>query len=89
MYCTVCAVLMSVYKLKCLFNFPRSRDVAELHANMTFNPLKINLQHPQYQCEHGGRKSVCVTTEVCFFYTIKSDNQDLSSAAGEAHNILC
>uniref|UniRef100_A0A7N8XLD2 Integrin, alpha 1 n=1 Tax=Mastacembelus armatus TaxID=205130 RepID=A0A7N8XLD2_9TELE len=55
-----------------------SRDVAELHANMTFDPVKINLQ--QSQCEYGGRKSVCVKTEVCFFYSIKSDNKDLTSA---------
>uniref|UniRef100_A0A7N6B5J3 VWFA domain-containing protein n=1 Tax=Anabas testudineus TaxID=64144 RepID=A0A7N6B5J3_ANATE len=65
-----------------------SRDVAELHANMTFNPPKINLQHSQYQCEHGGRQSVCVTTKVCFFYSIKSDNKDANSAAGETCNIL-
>uniref|UniRef100_A0AAQ6AGC8 VWFA domain-containing protein n=1 Tax=Amphiprion ocellaris TaxID=80972 RepID=A0AAQ6AGC8_AMPOC len=64
-----------------------SRDVAELHANMTFNPAKINLQQSQHQCEHGGRKSVCVTTEVCFFYSIKSDQQDLDSFAGELHKI--
>uniref|UniRef100_A0A8C4GNN8 Integrin, alpha 1 n=1 Tax=Dicentrarchus labrax TaxID=13489 RepID=A0A8C4GNN8_DICLA len=50
-----------------------SRDVAELRANMTFDPVKINLQQTQYQCEHGGPKSVCVTTEVCFSYVIKSD----------------
>lgn len=56
-----------------------SRDVAELRANMTFDPVKINLQQTQYQC--GGRKSVCVTTEVCFVYNIKSDNQDANSAA--------
>ncbi|XP_061887204.1 integrin alpha-1 isoform X2 [Entelurus aequoreus] len=53
-----------------------SRDVAELRANMTFNPAKINLQQAQFQCEHSGRKSVCVTTEVCFVYSIKSDTQD-------------
>ncbi|XP_073334764.1 integrin alpha-1 [Pagrus major] len=56
-----------------------SRDVAELRANMTFEPVKINLQ--QSQCEHYGRKSVCVTTEVCFAYTIKSDQPDLDYAA--------
>uniref|UniRef100_A0A672II73 VWFA domain-containing protein n=1 Tax=Salarias fasciatus TaxID=181472 RepID=A0A672II73_SALFA len=56
-----------------------SRDVAELHANMTFNPAKINLQQAQHQCEHGGRKSVCVVTEVCFDYSVKSDNQDLQT----------
>ncbi|KAK2888159.1 integrin alpha-1 isoform X1 [Channa argus] len=58
-----------------------SRDVAELRANMTFEPAKIKLQQTQYQCEYGGRKSVCVTAEVCFFYSIKSDQPDLSSAA--------
>ncbi|XP_008289908.1 integrin alpha-1 [Stegastes partitus] len=58
-----------------------SRDVAELHANMTFSPAKINLQQSQHQCEHGGRKSVCVTTEVCFFYSIKSDQTGSDSNA--------
>lgn len=53
-----------------------SRDVAELHANMTFDPPKIRLQQVQYQCEHNGRKSVCVTTEVCFVYNVKSENKD-------------
>ncbi|XP_044030086.1 integrin alpha-1 isoform X2 [Siniperca chuatsi] len=64
-----------------------SRDVAELHANMTFNPVKINLQQSQHQCEHGGRKSVCVTTEVCFAYSIKSDQQDSNSAAEIHYNL--
>ncbi|CAN9504539.1 unnamed protein product [Ophioblennius macclurei] len=59
-----------------------SRDVAELHANMTFNPAKINLQQAQHQCEIGGRKSVCVITEVCFVYSVKSDNPGLYSKAG-------
>ncbi|XP_037608062.1 integrin alpha-1 isoform X1 [Sebastes umbrosus] len=58
-----------------------SRDVAELRANMTFDPVKINLQQTQNQCEHGGRKSACVTTEVCFVYSVKSDNQDVNAAA--------
>ncbi|XP_023264422.1 integrin alpha-1 [Seriola lalandi dorsalis] len=58
-----------------------SRDVAELRANMTFDPVKINLQQAQYQCEHNGRKSVCVKTEVCFNYTIKSHKRVLNSAA--------
>uniref|UniRef100_A0A3Q3VMZ6 VWFA domain-containing protein n=1 Tax=Mola mola TaxID=94237 RepID=A0A3Q3VMZ6_MOLML len=60
-----------------------SRDVAELHANMTFDPAKINLQQSQHQCEHGGRKSVCVKTKVCFAYSVKSDQQDQESAASE------
>ncbi|KAM8743216.1 integrin alpha-1 [Acanthopagrus schlegelii] len=54
-----------------------SRDVAELRANMTFNPVKINMQ--QSQCEHNGRKSVCVTAEVCFAYSIKADKPDLNN----------
>uniref|UniRef100_A0A8C3AYL5 Integrin, alpha 1 n=1 Tax=Cyclopterus lumpus TaxID=8103 RepID=A0A8C3AYL5_CYCLU len=64
-----------------------SRDVAELRANMTFDPVKINLQQTQYQCEHGGRKSVCVTTEVCFVYNVKSDNQDVNPAADIHYNL--
>ncbi|XP_061656318.1 integrin alpha-1 isoform X2 [Phyllopteryx taeniolatus] len=58
-----------------------SRDVAALRANMTFDPAKINLQQAQYQCEHLGRKSVCVTTDVCFVYSVKSDKQDLKTKA--------
>nr|XP_033503082.1 integrin alpha-1 [Epinephelus lanceolatus] len=58
-----------------------SRDVAELRANMTFDPVKINLQQAQYQCEHSGRKSVCVKTEVCFAYRVKSDQQDVDADA--------
>lgn len=40
---------------------------------MTFDPAKINLQQLQYQCEHGGRRSVCVKTEVCFNFIIRSE----------------
>uniref|UniRef100_A0A667Z8X4 Integrin, alpha 1 n=1 Tax=Myripristis murdjan TaxID=586833 RepID=A0A667Z8X4_9TELE len=54
-----------------------SRDVAELRATMTFDPVKINLQ--QTNCEPGGRKTVCVETQVCFTYSIKSDKQDSHS----------
>ncbi|XP_054468070.1 integrin alpha-1 [Anoplopoma fimbria] len=56
-----------------------SRDVAELRANMTFDPAKINLQQTQYQC--GAGQSVCVTTTVCFVYSIKSDKQDANTDA--------
>uniref|UniRef100_A0A8C1IRM9 Integrin, alpha 1 n=1 Tax=Cyprinus carpio TaxID=7962 RepID=A0A8C1IRM9_CYPCA len=45
-----------------------SRDVAELLANMTFDPSKINLQQT---CQVQGRTTVCVKTEVCFKYRIK------------------
>ncbi|XP_068608932.1 integrin alpha-1 [Brachionichthys hirsutus] len=65
-----------------------SRDVAELHANMTFEPVKINLQQVQHQCEHGGRKSACVKTEVCFSYSVKSDQQDLDSAAAIRYDLI-
>ncbi|XP_041666679.1 integrin alpha-1 [Cheilinus undulatus] len=64
-----------------------SRDVAELHANMTFDPSKINLQQAQYQCEYGGRKSVCVKTDVCFHYSIKSEQQDPNAAAEIRYNL--
>ncbi|XP_059400633.1 integrin alpha-1-like isoform X2 [Carassius carassius] len=47
-----------------------SRDVAELLANMTFDPSKINLQQT---CQVQGRTTVCVKTIVCFKYRIKSD----------------
>ncbi|KAM4719693.1 integrin alpha-1 isoform 2-T2 [Anableps anableps] len=57
-----------------------SRDVAELRGNMTFDPTKINLQQAQYQCEHKGHISVCVNTEVCFQYEVKSEKKDLKSA---------
>ncbi|TMS08504.1 Integrin alpha-1 [Larimichthys crocea] len=64
-----------------------SRDVAELHANLTFDPVKINVQQAQYQCEHAGRKSVCVQTDVCFTYSIKSDQQDLNFVAGIRYSL--
>lgn len=47
-----------------------SRDVAELLAEMTFDPVKINLQHT---CQVHGKTTVCVKTTVCFKYRIKSD----------------
>lgn len=50
---------------------------------MSFNPGKINLQQPQNKCEHRGRESVCVVTTVCFYYRVKSDNQNLESNASE------
>ncbi|KAG7241159.1 hypothetical protein INR49_025902 [Caranx melampygus] len=64
-----------------------SQRCCELRANMTFDPSKINLQQSQYQCEHNGRKSVCVTTGVCFVYTIKSVNKDSYSAAEIRYNL--
>lgn len=57
-----------------------SRDVAELHANMTFDPVKINLQKAQNQCEHKGRTSACVKISVCFEYKVKSDKKTIKSA---------
>ncbi|XP_043106247.1 integrin alpha-1 isoform X2 [Puntigrus tetrazona] len=49
-----------------------SRDVAELVAEMTFDPSKINLQQT---CQVQGRTTVCVKTRVCFRYRIKSDKK--------------
>lgn len=55
---------------------------------MTFDPAKINLQQSQHQCERGGRVSVCVTTEMCFMYRIKSDQPDPNTNTGEPCSIL-
>uniref|UniRef100_A0AAQ4NWF2 VWFA domain-containing protein n=1 Tax=Gasterosteus aculeatus aculeatus TaxID=481459 RepID=A0AAQ4NWF2_GASAC len=62
-----------------------SRDVAALRANMTFDPVKINLQ--KTQCVHAGRASVCVQMTVCFDYSIKSNNQDEKPAAVIRYNL--
>ncbi|KAG7271548.1 hypothetical protein CRUP_004011, partial [Coryphaenoides rupestris] len=56
-----------------------SRDVGELRATMTFDPTKINLQ--QANCKDVNRMTVCVQTEVCFTYSIKSDKQGSTSNA--------
>uniref|UniRef100_A0AAR2KN16 VWFA domain-containing protein n=1 Tax=Pygocentrus nattereri TaxID=42514 RepID=A0AAR2KN16_PYGNA len=50
-----------------------SRDVAELHANMTFDSEKINLQ--QQTCKINGKDMVCVRTTVCFAYKVKSEKE--------------
>uniref|UniRef100_A0A3B1J0P4 Integrin subunit alpha 1 n=1 Tax=Astyanax mexicanus TaxID=7994 RepID=A0A3B1J0P4_ASTMX len=50
-----------------------SRDVAELHAEMTFDLNKINLQQPT--CNIQGRDTVCVNAKVCFTYKIKSEKE--------------
>ncbi|XP_051973281.1 integrin alpha-1-like [Xyrauchen texanus] len=47
-----------------------SRDVAELLAEMTFDPSKINLQQT---CQVHGKTTVCVKINVCFKYRIKSE----------------
>ncbi|XP_034047939.1 integrin alpha-1 [Thalassophryne amazonica] len=65
-----------------------SRDVAELYANMTFDPAKISLQQSQYHCEHDGRKTVCVKTYVCFSFIIKSDNKDSNSATEIRYDLI-
>ncbi|KAI1905209.1 hypothetical protein AGOR_G00013770, partial [Albula goreensis] len=55
-----------------------SRDVAELRADMEFEPKKINMQ--QAQCDIAGRKRFCVKAKVCFNYTIKSEPRTSSRA---------
>uniref|UniRef100_A0A8C8K3K1 VWFA domain-containing protein n=1 Tax=Oncorhynchus tshawytscha TaxID=74940 RepID=A0A8C8K3K1_ONCTS len=61
-----------------------SKDVAELYANMTFDPSKINLQQPSKGCMLGGRETVCVKTRVCFSYSVKSEKDDTNSGTGES-----
>lgn len=51
----------------------RSRDVAELHAEMSFSANKINMQQPT--CQIHGKDTVCVKTKVCFSYTVKSEKE--------------
>ncbi|XP_013861959.1 integrin alpha-1 isoform X2 [Austrofundulus limnaeus] len=60
-----------------------TRDVAELHANMTFNPVKINLQQSQYPCNG----SACVNITVCYRYLVKSDKKDPNSPAEVRYTI--
>uniref|UniRef100_A0A6Q2XR40 VWFA domain-containing protein n=1 Tax=Esox lucius TaxID=8010 RepID=A0A6Q2XR40_ESOLU len=57
-----------------------SKDVAELYANMTFDPSKINLQQPSKDCVLGGRETVCVKTRICFSYSVKSEKGETNSA---------
>lgn len=64
----------------------RSRDVAELHASMTFNPPKVNLQQIEHQCEHGNRKSICAKTNLCFTYRVKSNQPTVKTTASESCN---
>lgn len=63
---------------KCCVYF-RSRDVAELRAEMTFDPSKINLQQT---CQVHGKTTVCVKTRVCFQYRIKSE-KDANTGTGK------
>ncbi|XP_060764867.1 integrin alpha-1 isoform X2 [Neoarius graeffei] len=48
-----------------------SRDVAELHANMSFDTNKINIQ--QSTCKIHNTDKVCIKTKVCFRYIVKSE----------------
>ncbi|MBN3301136.1 ITA1 protein, partial [Amia calva] len=54
-----------------------SRDVAEVRANMSFNPSNINIQ--QKQCTVKGKNTVCIKTTVCFHYNLKSDDKSESA----------
>lgn len=62
----------------------RSKDVAELYANMTFDPNKINLQQPSEDCVLGERATVCVKTRVCFSYSVKSEKDGTNLGTGES-----
>lgn len=59
--------------------YSRSRDVAELLAEMTFDPSKINLQQT---CQVHGKNTVCVKIRVCFRYRIKSE-KDKNTGTGK------
>ncbi|XP_030624743.1 LOW QUALITY PROTEIN: integrin alpha-1 [Chanos chanos] len=48
-----------------------SRDVAELHAEMSFNQSRINLQQPS--CQVNGKNTVCVEVKLCFLYKVKTE----------------
>uniref|UniRef100_A0A8C7SU20 Integrin, alpha 1 n=1 Tax=Oncorhynchus mykiss TaxID=8022 RepID=A0A8C7SU20_ONCMY len=64
-----------------------SKDVAELYANMTFDPSKINLQQPSKGCMLGGRETVCVKTRVCFSYSVKSEKDDANSGTAIKYSL--
>ncbi|KAG7322874.1 hypothetical protein KOW79_014220 [Hemibagrus wyckioides] len=50
-----------------------SRDVAELYGDLKFNIKKINMQQPT--CQIHGKDTVCVKTQVCFKYNVKSEKE--------------
>ncbi|KAK3549938.1 hypothetical protein QTP86_016875, partial [Hemibagrus guttatus] len=50
-----------------------SRDVAELSGDLKFNIKKINMQQPT--CQIHGKDTVCVKTQVCFKYNVKSEKE--------------
>ncbi|CAB1352121.1 unnamed protein product, partial [Coregonus sp. 'balchen'] len=64
-----------------------SKDVAELYANMTFDPSKINLQQPTKDCVLGGRDTVCVKTSVCFSYSVKSEKDHTNLGTAIKYNL--
>uniref|UniRef100_A0A4W5M9T9 Integrin, alpha 1 n=1 Tax=Hucho hucho TaxID=62062 RepID=A0A4W5M9T9_9TELE len=65
----------------------RSKDVAELYANMTFDPNKINLQQPSEDCVLGERATVCVKTRVCFNYSVKSEKEHTNLGTAIKYNL--
>uniref|UniRef100_A0A8C7CEZ7 Integrin alpha-1-like n=1 Tax=Oncorhynchus kisutch TaxID=8019 RepID=A0A8C7CEZ7_ONCKI len=64
-----------------------SKDVAELYANMTFDPNKINLQQPSDDCVLGERATVCVKTRVCFSYSVKSEKDHTNLGTAIKYNL--
>ncbi|XP_038845592.1 integrin alpha-1-like isoform X3 [Salvelinus namaycush] len=64
-----------------------SKDVAELYANMTFDPNKINLQQPSEDCVLGERATVCVKTRVCFNYSVKSEKDHTNLGTAIKYNL--
>ncbi|XP_043933260.1 integrin alpha-1 [Protopterus annectens] len=61
-----------------------SRDVAEVRANMTFNPSMINIE--EKNCTVSGRMAVCIVAAICFQVNFKPNNEG-NYSVGIQYNI--
>lgn len=69
----ICLHFLKYSKSFFFFFCRRSRDVAKLYAEMSFDTNKINVQQPT--CQIHGKDTVCVKTRVCFRYHIQSKTE--------------